>query len=184
MSTENLPTGGPLSEGSLPPLTLQEHQIFNRFAVIMEQFHENFRRYWTDLWVAATEGTRPRGMTLRQLVNQGIDFTGYLTAHHNIEERRIFPHLATRMAEFDGKKGEMPRQHKKIHAGLTKLAEYLTKVSKGEVDFEKDALKDVMEPWGKVLWEHLDGEVNALKAENMRKYWTKEEMMDMYHKYW
>lgn len=168
----------------LAPLSAEDHQIFNRFSVIMDSFHNNFRRYWQDLWQTATTGSRPRGMTLRQVINNGIDFTRYLTAHHNIEEHRIFPHLATRMSEFDGKKGLMPKQHKQIHTGLTNLQVYLTKVSKGEVDFQTDDLKGVMEPWAEVLWAHLDAEVESLKAENMRKYWTKEEMIDMYRKYW
>jgi len=33
-----------------------------------------------------------------------------------------------------------------------------------------------MESWGEVLWTHLDQEVETLGANNMRKYWTKEEI--------
>jgi hypothetical protein len=33
-----------------------------------------------------------------------------------------------------------------------------------------------MEGFGKVLWQHLDEEVQTLKAENMRQYWSVEEM--------
>jgi hypothetical protein len=37
-------------------------------------------------------------------------------------------------------------------------------------------LKEVMDTFGKVLWEHLDAEVHELRAENMRKFWSPEEM--------
>jgi hypothetical protein len=36
-----------------------------------------------------------------------------------------------------------------------------------------------MDSWGTVLWSHLEQEVKTLGAENMRKYWTIEEMRRM-----
>ncbi|CAG9941990.1 unnamed protein product [Clonostachys rosea f. rosea IK726] len=39
--------------------------------------------------------------------------------------------------------------------------------------------EEKMETWGDVLWAHLDDEVKTLGAENMRKYWTLEEMRRM-----
>jgi len=40
-------------------------------------------------------------------------------------------------------------------------------------------LREKMDSWGEVLWKHLDQEVETLGAENMRKYWTLEEMRKM-----
>ena len=40
-------------------------------------------------------------------------------------------------------------------------------------------LKEKMEGWGGVLWEHLDEEVRMLGAESMRVVWSKQEMMRM-----
>lgn len=40
-------------------------------------------------------------------------------------------------------------------------------------------MKFLMDTFGGVLWAHLEDEVRALGAENMRKYWTLEEMRRM-----
>ncbi len=118
-------------------------------------------------------------MTLKQLVRAGIDFGRHLTAHHGIEERVIFPQLGKRMPEFDPKRGDLLGQHKLIHKGLDGLEAYLDRVQSGEDVLEAATLKEKMESWGGVLWAHLDDEVRALGAENMRKYWSKEEVMNM-----
>lgn len=34
------------------------------------------------------------------------------------------------------------------------------------------ALKAQLDTWGAVLWAHLDQEVKTLGAENMRRYWS------------
>ena len=57
--------------------------------------------------------------------------------------------------------------------------EYLQKCRSGEVELELSVLKGKMDSWGGVLWTHLDQEVKTLGAENMRKYWTLEEMRRM-----
>lgn len=67
-------------------------------------------------------------------------------------------------------------QHKQIHKGLDKLTEYLEQCSTGERELRLSEMKEIMDGFGKVLWQHLDDEVKELGAENMRKYWTKEEM--------
>jgi hemerythrin-like domain-containing protein len=131
------------------------------------------------LWSYATTGKRPNNMTLKQLIRAGIDFGHHLTTHHTIEEQIIFPQLGKRMPEFDAKRGDLLGQHKKIHEGLDGLEAYLERVQRGEEDLEAAALKSKMESWGGVLWAHLDDEVRALGAENMRRYWSKEEVMKM-----
>ena len=40
-------------------------------------------------------------------------------------------------------------------------------------------MKKILDSFGAVLWQHLDDEVKELGAENMRKYWTLEEMRRM-----
>lgn len=70
----------------------------------------------------------------------------------------------------------MLTQHKQIHAGLEKLEDYLMKCRSGEEDLRREEVKRLMESFGGVLWQHLGEEVETLGAENMRKYWTPEEM--------
>jgi hypothetical protein len=71
---------------------------------------------------------------------------------------------------------ELLQQHKVIHTGLGITSDYLEKCQKKEVDFELSVLKEKMDTFGEVLWTHLDQEVKALGAENMRRYWTIDEM--------
>lgn len=85
------------------------------------------------------------------------------------------------MPEFaNGKnKAELLRQHAEIHVGMEALEEYLNACRNGETELELRVLKGKMDSWGTVLWTHLDQEVKTLGAENMRKYWTMEEMRRM-----
>ena len=74
---------------------------------------------------------------------------------------------------------ELLRQHKEIHKGMDVFEKYLNEVRSGERELELSVLKEKMDSWGTVLWTHLDQEVKTLGAENMRKYWTMEEMRRM-----
>lgn len=105
----------------------------------------------------------------------------HLTAHHSIEEHHIFPVLARKMPEFRAGKNaaELLRQHKEIHNGMDGFQEYLEKCRSGETELELKVLLTQMDSWGEVLWTHLDQEVKTLGAENMRRYWSKEEMRRM-----
>ncbi|THD00106.1 hypothetical protein EYZ11_000431 [Aspergillus tanneri] len=68
-------------------------------------------------------------------------------------------------------------QHREIHNGLAGLGEYLEKCRSGESDLDRMEVKRLMDGFGAVLWAHLDEEVNALRAENMRRYWSLKEMV-------
>ena len=100
--------------------------------------------------------------------------------HHDIEEEHIFPVLARKMPEFKtgANAAELLRQHREIHKGLVQLQQYLTQVDRGGVELQLSVMKEKM-AWGTVLWTHLDQEVKTLGAENMRRYWTLEEMRRM-----
>ncbi|KAH6664378.1 hypothetical protein F5X68DRAFT_237309 [Plectosphaerella plurivora] len=163
----------------LPPLTDHEFKAFNRMAVKMNYFHEHFRRTWNMLHGAASANKRPHGMSLRQYIEEGLQFTQQLTAHHNIEETYFFPMMARRMPEFRGGRAELLSQHKEIHRGMDGLEEYLHKCQSRELDFEMSVMKEKLDSWGEVLWKHLDQEVETLGAENMRRYWTIEEIRSM-----
>lgn len=85
------------------------------------------------------------------------------------------------MPEFKAGKNaaELLRQHREIHKGMDVLEAYLKSVKSGETELEMRVLKQKMDGWGDVLWTHLDQEVKTLGAENMRKYWTVDEMRRM-----
>ncbi|KAK5163683.1 hypothetical protein LTR04_002326 [Oleoguttula sp. CCFEE 6159] len=141
-------------------------------------FHENFRRSWNLMYGACNSGKRPSGMSIRQFLAVGSEFSHHLEVHHSIEEQHIFPVLAKKMPAFK-KELELLTQHKQIHAGLEKFEAYIEDCKSDEKELRLQEMKTVMETFGTVLWQHLDDEVNQLKAENMRKYWTLEEMRRM-----
>jgi len=74
---------------------------------------------------------------------------------------------------------ELLRQHKEIHKGMDQFSAYLEKCNSGETELELKVMKEKMDSWGEVLWKHLDQEVKTLGADNMRKYWTLDEMRRM-----
>ncbi|KAI3320415.1 hypothetical protein HD806DRAFT_506295 [Xylariaceae sp. AK1471] len=176
----------------LPPLSGSEFRQYNRLAEHMDAFHNHFRTTWNVLYTAASSGRRPQGTSIRSFINTGLQLVSHLETHHSIEEAYVFPRLATRMPEFrtgkernlpdtkddKGKKkaAELLQQHVEIHKGMEGLEDYLRKCLSGEADLEMGVLKAQLDTWGTVLWTHLDQEVRTLGAENMRRYWSLDEM--------
>ena len=98
--------------------------------------------------------------------------------HHGIEEQHIFPILARKMPAFQ-EELHLLTQHKEIHKGLDLFEAYLLACKKGERELRMEEMKELMDTFGTVLWQHLDDEVEQLGAENMRKYWTLKEVNDI-----
>ncbi|KZF22354.1 hypothetical protein L228DRAFT_239331 [Xylona heveae TC161] len=163
---------------ALPKLSAKEFREYNRMAEHMDMFHNHFRQTWNTLYRACEAGRRPAGFSIRAFISMGIDLCEMLEMHHGIEEAHVFPRLAARMPAFK-RELELVSQHREIHRGLESLQAYLQKCRSGETDLRLDELKEVMDGFGKVLWQHMDDEVKELGAENMRKYWSLEEMRKM-----
>lgn len=71
---------------------------------------------------------------------------------------------------------ELLTQHKEIHKGMDKMEAYLDDCKVGKRDLRMEVLKEIMDSFGTVLWEHLSDEVRQLSPDNMRKYWSLEEV--------
>lgn len=71
---------------------------------------------------------------------------------------------------------ELLTHHKLIHEGLERLEAYIGECLAGTRELRMEEMGEVLDGFGDVLWEHLDEEVRELGAENMRKYWSLEEM--------
>lgn len=140
--------------------------------------HNHFRSDWNSMYAACIANKRPGGMSIRAFLQHAEEFCSMLTLHHTIEERRIFPVLAKKMPAFR-EELELLTHHKMIHEGIDKMEEYTAACRAGKVDFSMRELKEIMDSFGGVLWEHLDAEVAQLRAENMMKYWTLDEMRRM-----
>ncbi|EPS44003.1 hypothetical protein H072_2012 [Dactylellina haptotyla CBS 200.50] len=166
------------AEKPLPKLTAAEFRAYNRLAVVMDQYHNHFRSTWNEL-ITGLKTSRPKNQSLRQFLSIAQGFCRMLGTHHNIEETYVFPILAKKMPAFqkhNKEHGEMIKHHRLIHKGLDKFEEYVNDVRDGEKDFVASEMLELMESFEKVLWEHLDQEVVQLGAENMRKYWTLDEL--------
>ncbi|MCJ1354793.1 MAG: hypothetical protein MMC33_004783 [Icmadophila ericetorum] len=191
-------TPPPVTEEAATPLaklSASDFRMYNRMAEAMDYFvssnlsdsrsknlirsqHNHFRSTWKQMYEAASSGKRPRNVSLRQFILTGLQFCRSIEMHHGIEEQHVFPMLAKKMPEFR-KELHLLTQHKAIHKGIDKMEAYLQNCNSGETDFRMDELKAIMDSYGDVLWAHLDEEVQTLGAENMRKYWTIEEMRNM-----
>ncbi|KAJ5457430.1 hypothetical protein N7475_008818 [Penicillium sp. IBT 31633x] len=170
-------TSSSQNSGDAPPLSASDFRTYNRMAEQMEAFHSHFRLTWKQLWDACDSSSK-RGLSARQMIMTGLQFCSQLDFHHSIEEQHVFPVLAKKMPEFR-KNLELLRQHKQIHAGLEKLEKYLERCRSGEEDLRREEVKRLMEGFGKVLWTHLDQEVETLGANNMRKFWSLHEMRQL-----
>ncbi|KAH6715533.1 hypothetical protein BKA61DRAFT_479876 [Leptodontidium sp. MPI-SDFR-AT-0119] len=168
-------------EVKLPKLSASEFRTYNSMAEHMEYFHNHFRQSWTLLYTACENNKRPQNLSLKQFLSTGLQFCSHLSTHHSIEEQHIFPILAQKMPEFKNGKNaaELLRQHKEIHKGMDEFEAYLERCRSGETELQLSVLKGKMDSWGTVLWAHLEQEVKTLGAENMRRYWTVEEMRRM-----
>ncbi|KAF2121428.1 hypothetical protein BDV96DRAFT_609499 [Lophiotrema nucula] len=165
-------------EKTLPKLSASEFRTYNHMAEHMDYYHNHFRATWNTMMSACDAGKRPKNLSIRQFLQLGLQFCHQLTMHHTIEEQHVFPVLGRKMPAFKNR-DELLAQHQKIHEGLEKLEEYLEACRGGERELRLGELKGVLDGFGKVLWQHLDDEVKQLGAENMRKYWTPEEMRRM-----
>lgn len=175
---ENLASVESQQQPELPKLSASDFRVYNRLAELMDAYHNHFRHTWRTLYSACTSNSRPAGMSIRSFIQLGLSLTDSLTLHHTIEERYIFPELAERMPQFRDH-DHLISQHEKIHEGLERFAAYLKECQKAKRELRLSELKDIMDEFGAVLWAHLDDEVRQLGAENMRKFWTKEEIHGM-----
>ncbi|KAK5081916.1 hypothetical protein LTR70_009251 [Exophiala xenobiotica] len=162
----------------LPKLSTDEFRQYNRLAVMMDAYHNHFRHTWNMLYCIASTGQRPAGVSLRGMIHTGLQLCHQLTIHHTIEEQHIFPELSTRMPGFKDDE-VLIGQHEQIHEGLEALEAYLRACQSGEKELRMEELKGVMDGFGKVLWEHLDEEVRMLGAENVRRYWSLDDVRRM-----
>lgn len=165
----------------MPALSQSDFRAYNRMADMMELFHNNFRQTWNTMYSACDPTSlTAKSISATKLVNMGSAFVHHLEVHHSIEEAHIFPVLAQRMPMFqaDAMVGPL-EQHRQIHKGMDELEAYLNACKSGEKSLRREEVKEIMDGFGGVLWTHLAEEVEHLGAENMRKYWKKEEIARM-----
>ena len=63
------------------------------------------------------------------------------------------------------------------HEGLDKLESYLKACRRGQRELRREELKEILDSFGGVLWQHLDEEVAELAPEKMKAAFTLEEVL-------
>ncbi|KAL4974113.1 hypothetical protein BDW66DRAFT_161498 [Aspergillus desertorum] len=159
----------------MEPLSPADFCIYNRLAEKMKYIHNGFRATWTELKAACSPSLTPSQFPTPSPTRN----------HHSIEERYVFPLLAERMPEF-ATGGVLTAQHEVIHDGLVRLGAYLRgceRYSDGEEGgwrLDRGALRALLEgedgEFERVLWEHLDWEVELLRPERLRSVLGVEEV--------
>lgn len=105
----------------------------------------------------------------------------HLTMHHTIEEVHIFPILAKKMpqfavhehkegAEVDEEAKNHIESHKGIHDGLEELGSLVQGWTKDQSTYSPTAMRECLDGFRKVLFDHLDKEVEDLKGDNLKKH--------------
>ncbi|GAA5868993.1 hypothetical protein JCM8547_003244 [Rhodosporidiobolus lusitaniae] len=156
-----------------PPKNAQEKREWDRMSSRMEGFHGYFRQSFKQLYELADGGFERHGLTVRDFMDVAEGFLHHLEGHHGIEERHIFPILRKRMPAFEDDHQE---EHDAIHEGMHKLELLIAKYRSDPTSYSPAEFKGNLGLWGPVLFYHLNAEVESLKPDVLRRYWTLEEV--------
>ncbi|KAK9899103.1 hypothetical protein P389DRAFT_141074 [Cystobasidium minutum MCA 4210] len=127
------------------------------------EFHTYFRMEFKQIYELADK-YEEEGLNLREFLRHAEGLHQHLHMHHTIEEVHIFPILATRMPEFQKETGSHLKQHEQIHDGLDAYSAYISKCRQMPSVYKPTELREIMDGFEKVLFQHLDEEVESLKG--------------------
>ncbi|KAG9221086.1 hypothetical protein CCMSSC00406_0005475 [Pleurotus cornucopiae] len=150
-----------------PNFSAGERDVANlrQLSVTMNAFHENFKQEFNRLYELADGSFNNYGWSLSYYLNAAQGMKTHLTTHHTIEERYIFPTLGKRMPAF----ADTPD-------GLDALAELLNKYRRDQTTYSPSEMRECLDSFREVLFKHLDQEVQDLRGENLRKYFSMKEI--------
>jgi len=152
-----------------------DERRWNRLATRMHGFHAYLMSEFDSIYNLADGKYTERGLTLQQYLRQALEFRHHLEMHHDIEERYIFPVLAQRMAAFaDNQKHR--NAHRLIHEGLDRLSTLIARYQNEPVIYSPVDVRDCLNSFRDVLVSHLAEEEKDLSGENMKQYYTLEEV--------
>jgi len=148
---------------------------WNRLADSMDRFHAYFRMEFERIYELADGSFHELRMTLPMYLKEVDGLKRHLEAHHTIEERFIFPILANRMPAF-AENEQHRKSHDGIHEGLDRLSLLTNSYRANPPSYSPEKMRECLDSFRNVLMRHLDEEVADLGAENMKKYWTLQEV--------
>jgi len=153
---------------------MEEHR-WNRLATRMHGFHSYLLSELNSIYNLADGKYTQRGMSLSQYLRQASEFRSHLEMHHNIEERYIFPVLAQRMSVF-GDNAKHRNAHAIIHEGMNRLSALVGRYQRDPTIYSPVEIRDCLDSFKEVLVSHLAEEEKDLSGENMKQYYTLEEV--------
>ncbi|KAI0743520.1 hypothetical protein C8Q80DRAFT_1181703 [Daedaleopsis nitida] len=156
-------------------MSAHEEARWNRLSESMTYFHDHFKQEFNALYELADGSFTKRGMSLPMYLRLATQLAKGLTVHHTIEERHIFPVLAKRMPMFQDNDVHL-KSHEGIHHGVDELTKKVRKWFDEPSTYSPEEMRTCLDSWREVLFNHLDQEVKDLSGENMKKYWTLEEV--------
>ncbi|KAL5485498.1 hypothetical protein ACEPAI_8140 [Sanghuangporus weigelae] len=156
-------------------VTRDEERRWNKLAVTMETFHDYFKREFSQLYKLADGSFANKGMSLQMYLRAAESLKKHLEGHHTIEERFIFPELAKKMPSF-AEDEQHRKSHEGIHDGLVRLSTLIREFREEPSTYSPQRMRECFDSFKDVLMRHLDEEVEDLRGENMKKYWTLEEL--------
>ncbi|KAJ5667696.1 uncharacterized protein N7477_006266 [Penicillium maclennaniae] len=100
------------------------------------------------------------------LIESALSFCTQIQMHHGFEETHIYPILSKCMPQFR-KEVHLNAKHEEIDVGIQAVQNYLMQCRPGDLLFDAQKLKMMMDGFQETLFSHLDDEVQALGADNM-----------------
>ncbi|GAA5989129.1 hypothetical protein JCM10908_001171 [Rhodotorula pacifica] len=155
------------------PKTAAERRDWDRMSSRMEGFHTYFRQSFKQLFELADGSFAKHGLSVKDFMGVAESFHEHLGFHHGIEEQHIFPVLAKRMPQF---RDDHQEEHDAIHKGMDELLALISKYRSDPTSYSPDDFRRNLASWGPLLFYHLDAEVETLKPDILRRYWTIEEV--------
>ncbi|KAF8514969.1 hemerythrin/HHE cation-binding motif-containing protein [Gautieria morchelliformis] len=144
----------------------------------MQDFHTYLKYEFDELYALADGSFNSRGMSLSMFLQSATDFRRHLEAHHSIEEKYLFPILARKMPAFSDNE-QHRNSHKQIHDGLDALTALIARFHSSLPSYSPTEFRACLDGFRDVLTRHLDEEVHDLQGENLRRYWTLEELSEI-----
>ncbi|KAF8678455.1 Hemerythrin HHE cation binding domain [Rhizoctonia solani] len=151
-----------------------ENRRWNRLADRMAYFHTALATKFDNIY-ALSDGSFAKVMSLPVYLRMVMEFHDHLDAHHSIEEVYVFPVLAQKMPNFADNERHK-NSHKVIHSGLDKLKDLVAGWKAEPTTFSPGTLRSCLDEFKTPLFKHLSEEVRDLSGENLKKYYTLEEV--------
>ncbi|KAH7101144.1 hypothetical protein BKA62DRAFT_197597 [Auriculariales sp. MPI-PUGE-AT-0066] len=154
---------------------LSEVHVFDKMQWMMERAHNVFKLGHESILKHLEEPEKLQ-QDLPNFLGYCSSWAGGVLVHHDTEETLLFPFLSPRM-NMTGEVG----QHKVMHDHLDGILAYVNDPAITQT-FNSEILRDKMTVLRDPLFQHLDGELDHIRRENIESNFSPQEIEDMIHK--